>query len=43
MILKRKKESKKEKTQNVDNSKRVTHIPANDYNNSNNKCIKFTQ
>jgi len=36
MIPKRKKEAKKEKRRNVDNSRRVTHIPANDYNNSNN-------
>jgi transposase InsO family protein len=36
MIAKRKKEAKKEKRRNVDNSKRVTHIPANDYNNSSN-------
>lgn len=32
---KEKKNQKKKKRRNVDNSKRVTHIPANDYNNNN--------
>jgi putative transposase len=33
--LKEKKNQKKKRRRNVDNSKRVTHIPTNDYNNNN--------